>query len=205
MSDETPAGDEMNPIFFATPDEFVSWLEEHHERERELWVGYYKKGTGRPTMVWPEAVDAALCFGWIDGIRKSIDGESYKNRFTPRRKGSNWSAVNIRRIQELTEQGLVRPAGKAAFDAAVEAKKAVYSYEQAQDPELPEEFEATFREQPTAWKYFQASAPWYQKSAIWWVMSAKKDETRRKRLESLIADSAAERRIGPLTWKKAPE
>ncbi len=205
MSDGAPAGDEMNPIFFATFDEFVAWLEEHHGRVRELWVGYHKKGTGRPSMTWPEAVDAALCFGWIDGIRKSIDAESYKNRFTPRRKGSNWSAVNIRRIHELRAQGLVRPAGWAAFEAAIAAKKAVYSYEQSQDPTLGEEFEALFRAHPAAWDYFQASAPWYRAAAIWWVTSAKRDETRRRRLETLIADSAAERRVAPLSGRKASE
>ena len=134
-----------------------------------------------------------------------IDAESYKNRFTPRRKGSNWSAVNIRRIHELRAQGLVRPAGWAAFEAAVEAKKAVYSYERAQAPELGEEFEALFRAEPAGWDYFQASAPWYRTAAISWVVSAKRDETRRKRLETLIADSAAERRIAPLSRRKASE
>jgi uncharacterized protein YdeI (YjbR/CyaY-like superfamily) len=193
----------MNPIFFTSSAEFVAWLEEHHERERELWVGFHKKGTGRPSMTWPEVVDVALCFGWIDGIRKSIDAERYKNRVTPRRTGSNWSAINIRRILDLQEQGLVRPAGKAAFEAAIEAKKAVYAYEQRENAELGEEFEAEFRANMPAWDYFQARAPWYRNAAIWWVISAKKDETRRKRLATLIADSAAGLPIALLSGRKA--
>lgn len=205
MDDDGPAGTEDDPMFFTTRDELIAWLEAHHERERELWVGLYRKGTGQPSVTWPDVVDAALCFGWIDGIRKSHDTQSYKNRITPRRKGSNWSAVNIRRIQELAEQGLVRPAGTAAFEAAVEAKKADYSYEQAHSPELGEAFEAHFRAHPDAWEYFQASAPWYRKAAISWVVSAKRDETRQRRLDTLIADSAAERRVAPFAPRKAPK
>jgi uncharacterized protein YdeI (YjbR/CyaY-like superfamily) len=203
MDEQRPAGDEMNPIFFASPTEFVSWLEAHHGEESELWVGYHKKATGRPSMTWPEAVDAALCFGWIDGIRKSVDAERYKNRFTPRRKGSNWSAVNVKRVQELIAQGQVRPAGMAAWKAAIESKTAFYSYEQRHDAELGEEFAAQFQANVAAWEYFQSRAPWYRNAAIGWVIGAKKDETKRRRLQTLITDSAAGRTVSPLTRRTA--
>jgi uncharacterized protein YdeI (YjbR/CyaY-like superfamily) len=203
MDDEAPIGSEMNPHFFATTADFMAWLEANHETEHEVWIGFHKKGTGRPSITWPEAVDVLLCFGWIDGIRKSIDSDRYKNRCTPRRKGGNWSAVNIRRIQELIEQGAVRPAGLAAFEAGIPAKTAVYAYEQRQNAALGDEFEAQFAAHPAAWAYFQARPPWYRNAAIWWVISAKKEETRQKRLQTLIADSAAERPIAPLSRRKA--
>lgn len=193
----------MTPLFFATTADFMAWLEEHHETEREVWIGFHKKVTGRPSITWPEAVDALLCFGWIDGIRKSIDGDSYKNRCTPRRKGSNWSAVNIRRIQELMEEGAVRPAGTAAFEAGMASRTTDYSYEQRQNATLGEAFEAQFQAHPAAWAYFQSRPPWYRNAAIWWVISAKKDETRQRRLETLIADSAAEQPIAPLSRRNA--
>jgi uncharacterized protein YdeI (YjbR/CyaY-like superfamily) len=202
--DETaPLGSEMNPIFFASQAEFMAWLEEHHELRQELWVGFHKKATGRPSPTWPESVDAALCFGWIDGIRKAIDGERYKQRFTPRRKGSNWSAINVRRIQEMREQGLVRPAGIAAFEAALPDRVAVYSHEQRQNAGLDEAFEQQFREDAAAWEQFQSRPDWYRKAAIHWVTSAKREETRRKRLKTLIADSAAGREIAPLARRRA--
>lgn len=203
MGQREPAGDEMNPVFFATTADLVAWLEENHGRGTEFWVGFHKKGTGRPSITWPELVDALLCFGWIDGVRKSIDSESYKNRITPRRKGSIWSAVNVRRMQELTEQGLIRPAGRAAFEAAIEAKTAIYAYEQRENAELGEEFEARFRENQAAWEHFLSRPPWYRNAAIWWVISAKKEETQQRRLETLIADSAAGRSIAPLARRKA--
>ncbi len=193
----------MNPHFFATTADFMAWLEANHETEHEVWIGFHKKGTGRPSITWPEAVDVLLCFGWIDGIRKSIDSDRYKNRCTPRRKGSNWSAVNIRRVQELMEQGAVRSAGLAAFEAGIPAKTAVYAYEQRQNAALGDEFEAQFAAHPAAWAYFQARPPWYRNAAIWWVISAKKEETRQKRLQTLIADSAAEQPIAPLSRRKA--
>ena len=203
MDDRERLGDEMNPVFFTTADEFVAWLEANHESGQELWVGYYRMGTGRPSITHPEAVEAALCFGWIDGIRKPIDEERYKNRFTPRRKGSNWSAVNVRRIRNLIEQGLVRPAGLAAFQAARVGETEVYSYERRHNAELGAAAEALFRANAAAWDFFQSQTAWYRHAAVWWVMSAKREETRRRRLDTLIADSAAGRRVAALTGRKA--
>ncbi|MEA2511070.1 MAG: hypothetical protein QOJ59_557 [Thermomicrobiales bacterium] len=195
----------MNPKFFPTPREFRAWLEDHHLDEAELWVGFCKKGSGRSSISWPEAVDQALCFGWIDGVRKSIDEESYANRFTPRRAGSTWSAVNIKRAQELSELGLMRPAGLKAFEARREERSGVYSYEQRNAAQLGDEFEGLFRANQSARDFFQAQPSWYRKTAIWWVVSAKKDETRRKRLATLIDDSAHARTIRQLTRPpKAP-
>ena len=189
----------MGPVFFAAPHEFRDWLERNHDIEKELWVGFYKKGSGKPRITWPEAVDQALCFGWIDGVRRSLDGQSYVNRFTPRRPGSVWSAVNIRKVEELTKAGLMRPAGLAAFDKRDEAKSAIYSYEQRHHATLTEEQEAQFRGNPAAWEFFERQPASYRKAAIWWVVSAKRDETRQSRLAQLIADSASGRTVRPLT------
>ncbi|ANY69533.1 bacteriocin-protection protein [Paenibacillus sp. BIHB 4019] len=187
-------------IFFESPAEWRSWLEQNHEQETMLWVGFRKKSSGKRSMSWPESVDEALCFGWIDGIRKSIDEESYKIRFTPRKKGSIWSAVNMQRVPELTAGGLMHPAGLAAYERRKEAKSAVYAYEQK--PEhiaLAPAEEAAFREQEAAWSYFQKQRATYQKSALWWVISAKKEETRSKRLRTLIDDSAMGRTLQQFT------
>jgi uncharacterized protein YdeI (YjbR/CyaY-like superfamily) len=184
--------------FFATPAEWRAWLEQHHEHEREFWVGFYKKASGRPSITWPEAVDQALCFGWIDGVRKSIDDVSYMNRFTPRKSRSTWSAVNVARVEELTRLGLMRPAGLAAFAARSDQKTAIYAYEQ-ENPLLDAEFEQTFRTNDRAWRFFNAQAPWYQRTATWWVMSAKREETRRKRLATLIEESDQGRRVAQLS------
>jgi uncharacterized protein YdeI (YjbR/CyaY-like superfamily) len=192
------------PIYFATSDEFRAWLEENHASAQELWVGFYRKGSRKPSITGPEAVDQALCFGWIDSIRRSVDGESYTNRFTPRRPRSNWSAVNIKRVQELTEAGLMRPAGIAAFGQRTEDRSAVYSYEQ-KNVQLPPEYEEQFRANGPAWDYFQAQAPWYRKTATRWVVSAKREETRQKRLATLIEDSERGRTIAPLTRGSARE
>ncbi|HEU4556652.1 MAG TPA: YdeI/OmpD-associated family protein [Longimicrobium sp.] len=185
----------MEPHFFATPEEFRAWLQASHATAGELWVGFYKVGTGRPSITWPQSVDEALSFGWIDGIRKRIDDESYVIRFTPRRTGSIWSAVNIKRMGELIAEGRVHPAGLAAFEKRRDDKSAIYSYEQKKTAELPEEYEHRFRENAAAWKFFQSQAPWYRRNTAHWVISAKKEETREKRLATLIADSAAGRRI----------
>jgi uncharacterized protein YdeI (YjbR/CyaY-like superfamily) len=186
------------PIYFETPGDFRAWLEEHHESAKELWVGFYKKSSGKPSITWPEAVDQALCFGWIDGIRKSVNAESYTNRFTPRRPRSNWSAVNVRRVQELTEAGLMRPSGIAAFQQRTEENTAVYSYEQT-EAQLGAEYERQFQANEAAWSFFQAQPPWYRKTATRWVTSAKREETRLKRLATLIEDSEQGRTIPPLT------
>ena len=188
----------MEATFFETPADFRAWLADHHDEARELWVGFHKKGTGRPSITWPEAVDQALCFGWIDGVRKRIDEASYAIRFTPRRPGSIWSAVNVKRVAELTELDLMQPSGLAAFAARDEAKTNRYAYEQGAAA-LDEESEQRFREHPTAWAFFQTQPPSYRRTAAWWVISAKKEETRRKRLAVLIEDSAQGRRLASLT------
>ncbi len=189
----------MNPTFFPTPADFRAWLEEHHDEAKELLVGFYKKGSGKPSITWPESVDEALCFGWIDGVRKGIDDESYTIRFTPRKPRSNWSAVNIKRVAELTRLGLMRPAGLKAFEQRVEAKSGVYSFEQGDDVRLEEAHEEQFRANAQAWEFFQAQPPGYRKAAICWVVSAKKAETRLRRLATLIDDSQHGRRVAMLT------
>ncbi len=190
----------MDVIFFATPDELRAWFAEQHETAGELWVGFHKKGTGTPSVTWPEAVDEALCVGWIDGVRKGIDAASYTIRFTPRKPGSIWSAVNIARVAELERQGRMRPAGLAAFARRNEAKSAVYSYEQ-ETPQLDADAERQFRANATAWDYFQTQASWYQRNATWWIVCAKQAATRQKRLATLIADSEQGRRLAHLSWK----
>ncbi len=188
----------MQPTFFATPAEFRQWLERHHQSERELLVGFYKKSSGRPSITWPESVAEALCFGWIDGVRRSIDDESYSIRFTPRKKGSIWSAVNMRLAEELIRDGRMQPAGLAAWEARDPAKSAVYSFEQREAAQLAPDMEARLRDNAQAWKFWQAQPPGYRKTATFWVMSAKRPETRAKRLQTLIDDSAAGLRIGLL-------
>ena len=186
----------MEPIFFATPQEWRAWLEEHHDTETEVLVGFYKKATGRPSITWPEAVDQALCFGWIDGVRRRIDDETYAIRFTPRRPTSKWSAVNARRMQELEEAGLVHPAGRVAFERR---RAADYSYEREEAARLAPGQERRFRGSAAAWTYFESRPPWYRRAATHWVTSAKRPETRERRLSQLIEDSAAGRTVAPLT------
>ncbi len=189
----------MEPTFFATPSEFRAWLEKHHDTSQELWVGYYKKSSGKPSITWPESVDEALCFGWVDSVRNGIDDERYTNRFTPRRPRSTWSATNIKRAKELIELGLMRPAGLRAFEARTDDRSAIYSYEQRHAATLAEEFERQFRANKKAWDFFLSRPPSYRKAAIYWVMSAKKEETRRKRFATLIADSKRGRTVPALT------
>jgi uncharacterized protein YdeI (YjbR/CyaY-like superfamily) len=181
--------------FFATPEDFRKWLRAHHESARELWVGFHKKGSGRASITWPESVDEALCVGWIDGLRKTIDAESYKIRFTPRKATSNWSAVNIGRVQELTRLGRMRPAGVKAFELRTEEKSGIYAYENRKSAVLGAAAEKRFRSCPKAWTFFQSQPAGYRKLATWWVISAKKEETRQQRLEKLIAQSEAGKRI----------
>jgi uncharacterized protein YdeI (YjbR/CyaY-like superfamily) len=177
------------PTFFPTPADFRAWLEAHHQQEDALWVGYYKKATGLPSVTWPESVDQALCFGWIDGLRKKVDEKSYKIRFTPRRAGSHWSAVNLERMAVLQAEGLVAPAGLAAFEKRKEALSQTYSYEQKMDALAPE-YEAQLKAHPQAWDFFYNQlAPSYRKTSIHWVMSAKREATRQKRIEILIESS----------------
>ncbi len=188
----------MDPIFFPAPEDFRLWLEENHETADEVLVGFYKKKAGKPSMTWSDSVDQALCFGWIDGKGRSLGDESHTIRFTPRRVKSNWSAINIAKVAQLTEQGLMRPAGLAAFEKREDARSGVYSYEQRHLATLTEEQEAEFRANPAAWEWFQAAAPSYRKSAIFWVASAKREETKAKRLRQLIDDSAAALEVPPL-------
>ncbi|MCI0397734.1 MAG: YdeI/OmpD-associated family protein [Chloroflexi bacterium] len=194
----------MNPTFFATPSEFRAWLEVYHDKAQELWVGYYKKGLGRPSITWPESVDQALCFGWIDGLRKSIDEASYMIRFTPRKPRSTWSAVNVKRVQELTALGLMRPAGLQAFEERAPERSGIYSYEQKDNVALDAAGEQQFRANAKAWDFFQAQPAWYRRAAVWWVVSAKREETRRKRLTRLIEDSEHGRTIPSLTRPARP-
>lgn len=193
----------MKPTFFRTPADFREWLEQHHDAAPELWVGFHKKGSGRPSITWPESVDEALCFGWIDGVRKSLGDESYVIRFTPRRARSIWSAVNVRRVTELTRLGRMRPAGVKAFEARDPARTGVYSFEQPRESlTLGAPYKAKLKASKRAWTFFRSQAPWYQRTASRWVMSAKKEETRLRRLAALIEDSARGRRIGPLNRDK---
>ena len=191
---------DLKPRFFATPSHFRRWLAKNHDKQSELWVGFYKKGSGRPSITWPESVDEALCFGWIDGLRKSLDDDSYVIRFTPRRKGSIWSAVNLRRVPELIREGRMEQAGRRVYEARDPKKAGVYSFERGAAA-LDAEAEAKFRRNRKAWEFFQSQPPGYRKTVIWWVVSAKREETRAKRLQTLIDDSAAGRRIRELRRK----
>jgi uncharacterized protein YdeI (YjbR/CyaY-like superfamily) len=188
---------EPKPIFFASPQEFYDWLEEHHETESEVYVGFYKTHTGKRAMSWSEAVDQALCFGWIDTRANAIDEDRYMQRFTPRRPGSNWSKINVEKVAKLKETGLMRPAGLAAFEKRRPEKTGVYSYEDAANGLLPE-YEERLRANETAAEYFYSRSPSYRRTAIYLVMSAKREETRLRRLERLIEDSAAGRDIKEL-------
>jgi uncharacterized protein YdeI (YjbR/CyaY-like superfamily) len=189
----------MKPRFFSTPSAFRNWLEEHHDGAGELLVGFHKRGSGRPSITWPESVDQALCFGWIDGVRKSIDDVSYTIRFTPRKQRSVWSAVNVKRATELERLGLMHPAGLEAFRARSAERSGRYSYEQRNSATLGDVYEKKLRANKKALSYFRSQAAWYQRAATWWVVSAKKEETRMRRLATLIDDSANGRTIAPLT------
>jgi uncharacterized protein YdeI (YjbR/CyaY-like superfamily) len=183
-----------DPKFFASANDFRKWLEKHHEKETELTVGFYKVASGRPSMTWSESVDQALCFGWIDGVRKSIDDKSYTIRFSPRRPNSIWSAINIRKVEELSEKGLMRPAGIAAFQKRNEERSAIYSYENRPE-KLSSELEKKFRKNKRAWDFFQAQPPGYRRVAAFFVMGAKQEKTRISRLDRLILVSEAHERL----------
>ena len=183
-----------NPKFFRTPSDFRDWLEKNHAKKRDLWVGFYRKASGKASITWPESVDEALCFGWIDGIRKRIDEISYQIRFTPRRRGSIWSAINIKRVRELTKQERMRPAGLKAFAARTENKSGIYSYEQRR-AELEEPYSSQLRRNRSAWSFFQAQPPSYRKMMSWYIMSAKTEETRSKGFEKLMKASAKGKRL----------
>lgn len=186
----------MTPLFFSNQNEFRTWLENNHLKETELYVGFYKVNSGIPSMTWSQSVDQALCFGWIDGVRHSIDKDSYKIRFTPRKKGSIWSAVNLKKVENLIEQGLMQPAGLEIYNNRTESKSKIYSFEN-EEVKFSPEFEKRFKENKAAWEYFQSLAPTYRKPSSNWVMSAKQEATRLKRLNELIADCES----GTNKWK----
>jgi len=185
----------MEPHFFITPAEFRKWLDKNHDKESELLVGFYKTNTGRPTITWPQSVDQALCYGWIDGVRKSRDEESYTIRFTPRKPTSIWSAINIDKIEKLLKEGLVKPAGIAAYKKRTESKSRVYSHERTEDAVLPAEMEKEFKANAPAWEFFMKQAPSYRKMVLHLIVSAKQEKTRRSRFEKLLTASAEGKRL----------
>lgn len=184
----------MNPKFFSNSAALRQWLEQHHDAEQELWVGFYKKSSGKPSITWPELVDQLLCFGWIDGVRKSRDEESYVIRVTPRKPRSIWSAVNVKRGKELDKLGLMHEAGLKVFKARDAKKTNRYSFEREQ-VKLDRQFEDLFRKNRKAWEFFEKQPPGYRKVVLWWIMSAKREETREKRLGILIETSGRGARI----------
>jgi uncharacterized protein YdeI (YjbR/CyaY-like superfamily) len=188
----------MTPEFFATPSKLRTWLARNHHKTGEVWVGFYKKKSGKANITWPEAVDAALCFGWIDGVRKSIDEISYAIRLTPRKPGSTWSVINIKKAQALIKLGLMHPSGLQAFQLRAKERSGIYSYEQRQNLKLDREYEKKLRTSKRAYDFFRAQSPWYQRTSIFWIMSAKKEETRRNRLAALIQCSQEGRPVKPL-------
>ncbi len=186
---------DATPQFFETAEPWRAWLAQHHHTHTSLIVGFYKAQSNRQSMTWPESVDEALCYGWIDGVRKRIDDVRYLIRFTPRKSGSIWSAVNIARVAELTAAARMMPSGVQAFEARQEDRSRVYAYEQSAHAALAPEDEARFRAQPAAWAFFSAQAPWYRKQMLWRVVSAKQHATRQRRLALLIDASAAGTRL----------
>src|SRR6266446_8010617 len=183
------------PTFFATPADFRAWFESHHDKFQELFVGFHKKDSGKPSITWPESVEVALCFGWIDGVRKSLDETSYTIRFTPRKPTSNWSSININLVRKLTKQGLMHPAGLKAFAARNEEKSGIYSYEQRKSARFTREQEKQFRTNKTAWEFRSSQAPWYRRVTTYWVISAKREKTKLKRLSELIGHSQNRRTL----------
>jgi uncharacterized protein YdeI (YjbR/CyaY-like superfamily) len=184
----------MLPVFFKNQEEFRHWLEQNHALETELWVGYYRVETGKPSMTWSQSVDEALCFGWIDGIRQKVDNESYCIRFTPRKKNSTWSQINIAKVEELMQKGLMRPAGILAYSYCKEINSRTYSYEDS-GVEWPAEFENTFKASKFAWEFFTRQSASYKRTMVKWIMSAKQKETQLRRLVKLITSSAQNARL----------
>jgi uncharacterized protein YdeI (YjbR/CyaY-like superfamily) len=189
----------VTPQFFVDPEALRAWFLAHADEGGELTLGYWKTGTGRPSVTWPQSVDEALCVGWIDGVRRRLDDESYVIRFTPRRPGSTWSAVNVARVAELTAQGRMQPAGLAAFEQRRADRSGTYAYEQREVAALTADREAVFRATPGAREFFSSQPPSYRHTATWWVVSAKRAETRERRLAQLVDDSAHGRRLAHLS------
>jgi uncharacterized protein YdeI (YjbR/CyaY-like superfamily) len=192
----------VKPRYFGTPSAFRAWLAEHHSTYSELLVGFHRAGSGTPSITWPESVDEALCVGWIDGVRKRVDETRYTIRFTPRKETSTWSAINIAKMQDLIRRGRVLPAGLKAFEKRTEKRSRTYSYEQRASARLDGAGEKRFRSHPSAWEYFQSRPPWYRRTATWWVVSAKKEETRARRLKLLIECSAKSKPLPGLKQSK---
>jgi uncharacterized protein YdeI (YjbR/CyaY-like superfamily) len=188
----------MTATYFSSPAEFRAWLDANHATATELLVGFHKQHTGRPTLTWPESVAEALCYGWIDGVRRRVDDERYTIRFTPRQATSIWSSVNIALMETLIAEGRAQPAGVRAFERRREAKSAIYAYEQRQTAELEPAMEREFRAHRAAWRFFESTAPSYRRTVLWWIVSAKRPETRAKRLAELIARCAEGRKVGLL-------
>lgn len=184
----------MTPVFFSGTTEFRNWLEVNHLTEKELLVGYFKVVTKKPSMSWSESVDEALCFGWIDGIRRSIDDESYCIRFTPRNPNSIWSAVNVKKVEEQIRLGRMKPAGLLAFEKRTDNRSAFYSYENRPE-KLNSELDILFQEDQQAWIFFNSKPASYQKTMVYWVMSAKQESTRISRLNKLIEASKLGKRL----------
>lgn len=194
MPDDSPA----NPSFFPTPADFRAWLDEHHDAETVLWVGYYRKASGKPSVTWEETVDQALCFGWIDGVRRSLDDEAYVVRFTPRKPSSIWSARNIERMEAMEAAGAMTDAGRAAYEKHdTSAHRDGYRISEL-PTEPPDWIVEGFEDHPEAWRFFKEQPPGVRKQSIWWVVSAKRESTRRRRLATLIEDSANGLRIRQL-------
>ena len=187
----------MEPRFYKTQSELSEWFDKNHDKFAEQWIGYYKKSSGRQSIIWEESVEAAICYGWIDGLRKSIDEDRYMIRFTPRKKSSNWSLKNIKTAEALIKKGAMHPAGFQAFKARKEDRTGVYSFEQ-EEAVFDKDFLTVFRANVKAWSFFTMQTPTYQKTVKHWVMRAKQEETRRKRLYELMSDSENERKIKPL-------
>ncbi|MHA3786755.1 YdeI/OmpD-associated family protein [Flavobacterium hauense] len=185
----------MKPHFFATPSDFRAWLDKHSETETELLVGFYKMNSGKASITWPESVDQALCYGWIDGVRKSLDEDSYTIRFTPRKPTSIWSAINIDKMEKLLKLGLVKSAGIAAYEKRTENKSRIYSHERTEDAVLPAEMEKQFKANKTAWEFFMAQPPGYRKTMLHLIVSAKQEKTKLSRFEKLLNASADGKRV----------
>ncbi len=183
------------PSFFGGPADLRAWLEQHHQQDDAFLVGFYKVATGKPSITWAQSVEEALCFGWIDGVRKRIDEEAYTIRFTPRRPGSHWSQKNIDSVERLIAEGRMQPAGLKAYEARTEENSARASFEQAQALELSPELLGHAEAQPEAWAFFQAQPPGYQRIMLHWVMSAKQDKTKLRRLERILEVSAVGERV----------
>jgi len=194
----------MKVVFFPSSTEFRRWLEATQQKCNELWVGFYKKSSGKPSITYPEALDEALCFGWIDGVRKKVNADAYTVRFTPRKPRSQWSTVNIKKAEKLSSAGRMHPAGLQAFAGAKDQARK-YSYEQRKESSFNQEDERRFQAKPKAWDFFQAQPPWYRRTATFWVMSAKREETRQRRLATLIADSECGQPIKPLHRSPVPK